>query len=141
MNGLLTKARQLHDLLFALVSYAQTPFLLFVRLYWGWQLAQSGWGKLHNLDKVAEFFTSLNLPAPGEMAVFIACVELFGAIFFANHLFGSHRELDHGLCNRGPRGSFVDLFRSGQIHSGGPLQLPFCCAACADFWSRQGIGR
>src|SRR5436309_15671310 len=83
MNGLLTKARQLHDLLFALVSYAQTPFLLFVRLYWGWQLAQSGWGKLHNLDKVAEFFTSLNLPAPGEMAVFIACVELFGAIFFA----------------------------------------------------------
>jgi putative oxidoreductase len=83
MSALLTKARQLHDRLFALVSHAQTPFLLFVRLYWGWQLAQSGWGKLHNLDKVTEFFTSLNLPAPGEMAVFIACVELFGAIFFA----------------------------------------------------------
>lgn len=83
MNALLTKARQLHDRLFALVSHSQTPFLLFVRLYWGWQLAQSGWGKLHNLDKVTEFFTNLNLPAPGEMAVFIACVELFGAIFFA----------------------------------------------------------
>jgi len=135
MNGLLTKARQLHDLLFALVSYAQTPFLLFVRLYWGWQLAQSGWGKLHNLDKVAEFFTSLNLPAPGEMAVFIACVELFGAIFFAIGAFSRITSLVLTV------NSFVDLFRSGQIHSGGPLQLPFCCAACADFWSRQGIGR
>src|SRR5437868_7675271 len=80
MNGLLTKARQLHDLLFALVSYAQTPFLLFVRLYWGWQLAQSGWGKLHNIDKVTEFFTSLGLPAPGLTAHFIASLEFVGGI-------------------------------------------------------------
>src|SRR5437660_1288756 len=87
MNGLLTKARQLHDLLFALVSYAQTPFLLFVRLYWGWQLAQSGWGKLHNLDKVAEFFGSLNLPHPAQMAVAISCLEFFGGILFALGLF------------------------------------------------------
>ena len=54
-----------------------------MRLYWGWQLWQSGWGKLHNLDKVTAFFTNLNLPMPGEMAVFIACVEFFGGIFFA----------------------------------------------------------
>ena len=27
----------------------KSPFLLAVRLYWGWQLMQSGWGKLHNL--------------------------------------------------------------------------------------------
>jgi putative oxidoreductase len=83
MNPLVTKARQLHDRLFALVSYAQSPLLLFVRLYWGWQLAQSGWGKLHNLDKVTEFFMSVNLPSPSQMAVFIACVEFFGGIFFA----------------------------------------------------------
>jgi hypothetical protein len=35
----------------ALVSYLQSPFLLAVRLYWGRQFAQSGWGKLHHLDK------------------------------------------------------------------------------------------
>ena len=83
MNGLFTKIRQLHDRAFALVSYAQSPFLLFVRIYWGWQLWQSGWGKLHNLDKVTEFFTGLNMPAPAQMAVFIACVEFFGGILFA----------------------------------------------------------
>src|SRR5437660_4331619 len=80
MNGLLTNARQLHDLLFALVSYAQTPFLLFVRLYWGWQLAQSGWGKLHNIEKVTEFFMSLGLPAPGFTAHFIASLEFVSGI-------------------------------------------------------------
>ena len=87
MRKLLLKLNELHDRVFQLVSYAQSSFLLLVRLYWGWQLAQSGWGKLHNLDKVTEFFTSLNLPHPAQMAVFIACVELFGGIFFALGLF------------------------------------------------------
>jgi putative oxidoreductase len=36
----------------ALVSYLQSPFLLAVRLYWGRQFAQSGWCKLHHLDKI-----------------------------------------------------------------------------------------
>jgi putative oxidoreductase len=87
MNALFTKVRQWHDWFFGLISYAQSPFLLFVRVYWGWQLWQSGWGKLHNLDKVTEFFTSLNMPAPAMMAVFIACVEFFGGISFALGLF------------------------------------------------------
>jgi putative oxidoreductase len=83
MNALFRKVRQWRDRVFALISYAQSPFLLFVRVYWGWQLWQSGWGKLHNLDKVTEFFTSLNMPAPAQMAVFIACVEFLGGILFA----------------------------------------------------------
>lgn len=87
MNPLFTKVTQLHDRFFGLISYAQSSLLLFVRLYWGWQLWQSGWGKLHNLDKVTAFFTSLNLPAPGQMAVFIACVEFFGGILFALGVF------------------------------------------------------
>ncbi len=83
MSALLKRVRGLHDRVFSLMSYAQSPFLLCVRIYWGWQLWQSGWGKLHNLDKVTEFFASLNMPAPGKTAVFIACVEFFGGIFFA----------------------------------------------------------
>jgi putative oxidoreductase len=43
---------KLYRLLIAIASSLQSPFLLLVRLYWGWQLAQSGWGKLHNIDKV-----------------------------------------------------------------------------------------
>src|ERR1700741_1933617 len=87
MTKLITKVRQWHDQFFDLCSYLQSPFLLFVRLYWGWQLAQSGWGKLHNLDKVTEFFGSLNLPMPAQMAVAISCLEFFGGILLAIGLF------------------------------------------------------
>jgi putative oxidoreductase len=61
-------------------SYLQSPFLLLVRLYWGWQLAQSGWGKLHHLDKVTDFFTNLNIPFPAASAHFIAGLEFIGGI-------------------------------------------------------------
>lgn len=64
----------------ALASYLQSPFLLLIRLYWGWQLVQSGWGKLHNLDKVTQFFTTLNIPFPAACAHFVASLELVGGI-------------------------------------------------------------
>jgi putative oxidoreductase len=83
MRDLLIQLKRWHDRFFQLVSGLKSPFLLCVRLYWGWQLAQSGWGKLHNLPKVTEFFTSLNLPMPAQMAVFISCLEFFGGIFLA----------------------------------------------------------
>lgn len=63
-----------------LASYLQSPFLLAVRLYWGWQLVQSGWGKLHHLDKVTDFFTSLNIPLPAASAHFVSGLELVGGI-------------------------------------------------------------
>src|ERR1700739_359897 len=81
MSRMIIKVSQWHEQFFGLVSYLQTPFLLFVRLYWGWQLAQSGWGKLHHLSNVGEYFGTLGLPMPAQMAVFIACVEFFGGIF------------------------------------------------------------
>ena len=72
--------RKLYRLLITVGNSLQSPFLLFVRLYWGWQLMQSGWGKLHNIDKVTEFFMTLGLPAPGFTAHFIASLELVGGI-------------------------------------------------------------
>jgi putative oxidoreductase len=87
MSTLINNLAKYHDRFFALISQLQSPFLLLVRLYWGWQLIESGWGKLHNLDKVTQFFTSLNLPMPAQMAVFIACIEFFGGIFLAIGLF------------------------------------------------------
>jgi putative oxidoreductase len=87
MKNLFGALKKLHDSFFHLVSYAQTPFLLLVRLYWGWQLIESGWGKLHNLGKVTEFFTSLGLPMPGATAVFISSLEFFGGILLAIGLF------------------------------------------------------
>jgi putative oxidoreductase len=55
MSTAINKLINLHDRFFALVSLLRSPFLLLVRLYWGWQLIESGWGKLHNLGKVTEF--------------------------------------------------------------------------------------
>jgi len=63
-----------------LISKLQSPALLVVRLYWGWQFAQSGWGKLHHLDKATDFFASLNLPDPGLTAHFVSGLELVGGI-------------------------------------------------------------
>ncbi len=54
-----------------------------MRLYWGVQMAQTGWGKLHSLERVTQFFTSLGIPAPGVTAVFIATLEFVGGILLA----------------------------------------------------------
>jgi putative oxidoreductase len=64
----------------ALVSYFQSPFLRVVRLYRGWQFAQSGWGKLHHLDNITSFFTTLNIPFPVLYAHFISGLEFIGGI-------------------------------------------------------------
>ena len=76
----LSKLTSLYRLFSGLSSRLQSPFLLAVRLYWGWQFAQSGWGKLHRLDGVTEFFTSLNIPFPHANAVLVSNLELFGGI-------------------------------------------------------------
>jgi putative oxidoreductase len=68
------------SLLSRLSSKLQSPFLLAVRLYWGWQFVQSGWGKLHRLDGVTEFFASLNIPFPHANAVLVSNLEFFGGI-------------------------------------------------------------
>ncbi len=62
---------------------AQTALLLAIRLYWGFQFAQDGYGKLTHLSRVAEFFASLNMPAPAATALFVALVEFAGGILFA----------------------------------------------------------
>jgi putative oxidoreductase len=72
-----------YELLTRAASSLQAPFLLAVRLYWGWQLMQSGWGKLHNLAGVTEFFASLGLPAPHMTAFAISNLELFGGALLA----------------------------------------------------------
>jgi putative oxidoreductase len=58
----------------------ESPFLLLVRLYWGWLFAQTGWGKLHNLGHVHDYFASLGIPAPGFTATAVASLEFFGGI-------------------------------------------------------------
>jgi putative oxidoreductase len=69
-----------YGLLIGAGTHFQSPFLLAVRLYWGWQFAQTGWGKLHDLEKVTSFFTTLGIPAPGLNALFVSGLELAGGL-------------------------------------------------------------
>jgi len=77
-----------YSLLVRVGNSLQSPLLLFVRLYWGWQFVVDGWGKLHNLPKVIEYFGSLGLPAPGPTAYFVSILELVGGVLLALGLGG-----------------------------------------------------
>jgi putative oxidoreductase len=58
-----------------------SAFLLLVRLFWGWQFAETGWGKLHHLARVTQFFASLGIPLPGFNAALCGSIELAGGVF------------------------------------------------------------
>ncbi len=62
------------------VSCLQSPLLLVMRLYWGWQFFQTGKGKLMNLDRTAGFFQSLNIPHTHLNAVMAGSTECFGGL-------------------------------------------------------------
>src|SRR5277367_5147397 len=61
-------------------SSLASPFLLAVRLYWGWQFIQAGWGKLNDIGKVIHFFTTLGIPAPVLNAYFVSALEFGGGL-------------------------------------------------------------
>lgn len=83
MSAIQNQILRFYDGFLRAVSSLQSPFLLVVRVYWGWQLSQNGWGKLHNLPHVTEFFASLGLPAPGFTAAFVSTFEFVGGILLA----------------------------------------------------------
>src|SRR5258708_1128052 len=75
--------QRIYRWLIAAGNSLQSPFLLAVRLYWGWQFIQTGWGKLGHLARVTGYFTELGIPAPALTAGFIAILELAGGILLA----------------------------------------------------------
>lgn len=79
-STMMTSIRRWYGRFEGIAAYGSCPLLLIIRLYWGWQFAQNGWGKLHNLPKITEFFISLNIPFPGANAHFIASLEFVGGI-------------------------------------------------------------
>jgi putative oxidoreductase len=88
MSRLTRTLEWLYSLFAKTANSLQSAFLLFVRLYWGWQFVVDGWGKLNHLPKVAEYFASLGLPAPGTTALFVSILELVGGVLLALGLGG-----------------------------------------------------
>jgi putative oxidoreductase len=83
MNKFLRMIRRVDNASVTVLDRLQSPLLLAIRLYWGWQFAQDGWGKFTHLARVAGFFGSIHLPAPYATALLVSMVELIGGIFFA----------------------------------------------------------
>src|SRR5271170_5178493 len=80
MNKMMQLAEKYYRLLIRVSSSLESPLLLAVRLYWGWQFMQTGWGKLNDIGKVASFFTTLGIPAPLLNAYFVSALELGGGL-------------------------------------------------------------
>jgi len=78
-----------HSQLVKIANLLQSPFLLAVRLTWGWQFFQAGKGKLMDINKVTSFFTDLQIPYPKLNAYIAGGVECFGGLL-----------LMVGLCSR-----------------------------------------
>ncbi len=83
MKSLIGRVEALYSWFIKSVNALQSPFLLAIRLYWGWQFWQSGWAHLTNMAKFIEFFTGLGIPAPSLNAYFIAALEAGGGILLA----------------------------------------------------------
>ena len=56
-------------------SWAQSPFLLFVRLDWGWQFMQTGWGKLHHWRRSRNSSPRLGSPRLGRRHYSLAALS------------------------------------------------------------------
>lgn len=70
-----------YDRLTGILGYLRSPFLLSLRLVWGWQLFQTGKGKLANIGPVIEFFQGLGIPSPSFNAHLVGITEYFGGLF------------------------------------------------------------
>jgi putative oxidoreductase len=77
------KMQTLYEMFVRAAASLESPVLLIVRLYWGWQFMETGWGKLGDLGKVTNYFGSLGIPAPALNANFISGLEFAGGILLA----------------------------------------------------------
>lgn len=81
-------AEFLYELLVTITNHLRSPLLLLMRVVWGVQLLQAGWGKLFHIDRPIEYFTSLGIPFPVENAWLVAFTETFGGLFLALGMLG-----------------------------------------------------
>jgi putative oxidoreductase len=61
-------------------SLLQSPLLLVVRLYWGWQFFQTGKGKLLNHEQVTTYFQKLHIPMPSLNVYLAGSTECLGGL-------------------------------------------------------------
>lgn len=68
-------------------NYLQSPILLLIRLYWGWQFFHGGIEKFSNITHVAKYFGLLHIPFPLFSTYLVATVETLGGLLLLIGLF------------------------------------------------------
>src|SRR5436190_9866046 len=77
-----TTIKRVREKLLALADRLSFLAPALIRLMLGVVFIGSGWGKLHNLDKITEYFASLGIPWPAFNVRLAAGTEFFGGILF-----------------------------------------------------------
>lgn len=79
----------LNTALIAVGGALKSPFLLAIRLYWGWQFVGTGWPKLTDANTFAQRFQEWGIPFPKLNVYLAGATECFGGWL-----------LIFGLCSR-----------------------------------------
>jgi hypothetical protein len=79
-------SQQSYRLFIQAAEYLQSPLLLSIRLYWGWQFFLTGKGKLMNLERTSNFFLSLHIPLPHLNAWVVGVTECVGGLLLLTGL-------------------------------------------------------
>jgi putative oxidoreductase len=75
-KGIVDRALALRDKVVAGLEKLRGLALALGRLGVGLVFLSTGWGKIHSIPKVTEFFASLHIPAPGLNAIVVGYSEL-----------------------------------------------------------------
>lgn len=67
----------------SLGSYLQSPLLLILRVFWGIQFFNAGWGKILDINHFIGDLNALHIPMPTFFAYLVAYVEAVGGFFLA----------------------------------------------------------
>jgi putative oxidoreductase len=79
--------KKIQELAARIGGVLRSPALLLVRLAWGFQLYESGWGHLTHVGKTAQFFQSLHIPFPVANVYISGATEFVGGILLMLGLF------------------------------------------------------
>ena len=73
---MIARMEKLVGMVIGLLKKLDWVALLVTRLTLGILFVSTGWGKVHNLAKITDYFVELKIPAPGFNAVLVSYTEL-----------------------------------------------------------------
>src|SRR5260370_42639515 len=79
--------RRGYEVLVSGENLLQSAFLLLLRIYFFWQLFQTGQGKLAHIEKISDYFVSLGLPWANLNAYMAGATETFGSLLLSIGLY------------------------------------------------------